>query len=163
MPGRQGAVFNQLCHRLAEVQQTQGVGHGGAGFADTGGGVLLGQAIVVDELLIAAGLFHRVQVFPLQILHQRKLRDAAVVRLQDPDRDFQQAGHPGGAPAALAGNDLIIPVFEPAHDHRLDQAVPRNGGGEVLQALFIKALARLILTRLHLGEGKRADLIGFGL
>ena len=144
MPGRQGAVFNQLCHRFAEVQQTQGVGHGGAGFADTGCGVLLGQAIVVDKLLIAAGLFHRVQVFPLQILHQRKLRDAAVVRLQ-------------------AGDDLIIPVFEPAHDHRLDQAVPRNGGGEVLQALFVKALARLILTRLHLGEGKRADLIGFGL
>src|SRR5712691_3017820 len=64
----------------------------------------------------------------------------------DDDGDAEQAGEPGGAPAALAGDDLkAIAGF--AHDDRLDDAVRLDRLRELLQSRIVGGDSRLKLVR----------------
>ena len=73
----------------------------------------------------------------------------------DDDRDFGELGALGGAPAALAGDDLVAlargeRVLDPAHDDRLNHAVGLDRSREVVEARVIHVRARLIVIRLEL-------------
>src|SRR5882672_8050663 len=64
----------------------------------------------------------------------------------DDDGDAEQAGEPGGAPAALAGDDLKA-IAGLAHDDRLDDAVRLDRLRELLQSRIVGGDSRLKLVR----------------
>ena len=101
--------FHVLGQLLWQSQQPHGVGDSGAGFSHLPGHFLLGQAEFLHQGLVALGLLHGIQILPLEIFDQTQLHGLAVVGLDDDDRDLVQTCLPGGPPAALAGDDLIIP------------------------------------------------------
>ncbi len=60
MSGGEVALLNEPLDLLGEGQETHGVGHSRTGFAHPLGGLLLGQAVVLDEGTVACGLLHGV-------------------------------------------------------------------------------------------------------
>ena len=88
MARRQLPVFQFFQHGRGQSQQPQGIGHGGTGFSHPSGGFLLGQAVFLNQRLVAQGFFHRVQVLALQILNQGQLHGLLVVGLYNHHGDF---------------------------------------------------------------------------
>ena len=90
----------------------------------------------------------------MQILHQGQLRGAPVIGLNHPDGYFRQPRHPGGAPAPLSGDDLIIAGVQLADGNGLDQAVLGDGVCQLLQSILIKIFSGLFQPGLHLTDGQ---------
>ena len=93
--------------------------------ADGRGDVFLLQVEFVGEPPVGERFVDRVQIFALDVFDQRHLEQRLLLPgrdVADDDRHAQQAGESGGAPAALAGDDLK-PVAVRADDDRLDDAV----------------------------------------
>src|SRR5262249_27358185 len=57
-----------------------------------------------------------------------------------------------GAPAALAGNQLIMARAQRPDDDRLDHAALRDRGGELVERLLGEVPARLVGVRLDVGD-----------
>ena len=72
----------------------------------------------------------------------RSERSCARRHLADDDWHAEQAGLPGRAPAALAGDDLKS-IADLADDDRLDDAVRLDRPREIRQALIVHQAARL--------------------
>ena len=119
-----------LQHLGAKAQQPQGVGNGRAGFSHLLGGVLLGQAVFLNQCLIAQCFFHRVQILPLKVFDQRQLHGFPVIRLNDHCRDITQVCQPGCPPAPFTGDDLIVTVGQLPDGQRLNHSVYRDGIGQ---------------------------------
>ena len=85
----------------------QAVGQCAPALAQLAGGLLLGQIAAGHQLTDAGRLFHRVEVFALQVLHQRKLHGLLICHVLDDDRHLGEARHPAGPPAALACHDEV--------------------------------------------------------
>ena len=83
MTGGELALLQQGPDGVGQGQQPQGVGHGGTGLAHLLGGLLLGEAVLLDQGLVTQGLFHGVQVLPLEVLDETQLHDFPVVGLDD--------------------------------------------------------------------------------
>ena len=108
LAGGELPLAQQLPHLLRQAQQAERVGDGGAGLADAGGDLLLGQAELLLQGGVGLGLFQRVQVAALEVLDQGQLEQLAVVgHLRARPRGPLQARPAGGAPAALAGDDRV--------------------------------------------------------
>ena len=152
--GGEGALLHHGQQILRERQQPQGIGDGGAGLAHALGHLLLGEAVLLHEGLVAPGLLGGVQVLPLEVLNEADLHDLPVVGLNDDRRNLIQARLLGRPPAALPGDDLVVARGQAAHRHRLDHAVDADGVRQIGQGLRIKALPGLIQSRLHLGDGE---------
>jgi hypothetical protein len=54
-----------------------------------------------------ARFFERIQVFPLNVLHQRRRYGRIIVNISDDCRNLCQSCHLCGTPAPLAGHDLV--------------------------------------------------------
>ena len=65
-----------------------------------------------------------------------------------------QTRHAGGAPAALAGDDLIVAGLQLPHRQRLDDAVLADGVRQIGQRVGVKLLPGLGGAALHLGNGE---------
>ena len=131
--GGQLFLLHQGQHLLRQGQQTEHVGDGRAGLAHALGHLLLGQAIVLHQHLIALGLLHRVQVLPLKVFDQAKLHDLPVIRLDDDGGDLVQSGGLGRPPPPLSGDDLIIARGQPPHRQGLDDPVDPDRLGQIGQ------------------------------
>ena len=162
MAGGELVLLYQLPDSRRQVQKPQGVGHGAAGLAHPAGGLLLGHMIGFNQGLEAGCFLHGVQILPLEVFNHGQLRGLAVVRLHDDDGNFLQACHPGGPPAALTGDDLIVAGGEPAHGQGLDNTVLLNGGGQLRQRRLVKVLTGLGGAALHLGDGQIQAAGGLG-
>ena len=103
----QRALAQQGAGLLAEIQQAQQVADGSPGAADGVGGVLVGELELAQQTLDRLGLLERVQVLALDVLDQRLRDDGGVRNLPHHGGHGREAGHLGGAPAALAGDDLV--------------------------------------------------------
>ena len=152
--GGQPALDHQLPHGGGQGGEPQGVGDGGAGLAHPGGQLLLGQPEVGEQGQVALRLLHRVEVFPLEVFDQAQLQHLPVVRLDDDHRHLPAAGQLGGPPAALPGDDLIVPGGQPPDCEGLDNAVFPDGGGQIGQGVFIEPLSGLVQPGLYLGDGQ---------
>jgi hypothetical protein len=75
------------------------------------------------ELAEGARLFHRVQVAALDVLDERELQHLLVFDFADDDGHAGQARELRGAPAALAGDELVEAGAGGADDDGLQQAV----------------------------------------
>ena len=150
MSAGQLALLHQRAHLVRQVQQPQGVGHGAAGLAHPLGGLLLGQAVLLHQRAVALRLLHGVQVLPLEVLDHGQLHGLAVVGLDDHHRHLTQTRHPGGTPAALAGDDLIVSGLQLPHRQRLDDAVLPDGIRQIGQRVRVELLPGLGGAALHL-------------
>ena len=98
------------------------------------------------QATIAVRLFDGVEIFALEIFHQGELHSLMIAGVTHQDRHSAQAGAHGGAPTALAGDQLEAVVLG-ANDQRLNNALIANGRGEFFDLRFIESAARLKRAR----------------
>ena len=150
MAGGELALFHQLPYGGGQAQQAQGIGDGAAGFAHLLGGFLLGHVIGLDQGLETGGFLHGIQVLPLEVFDHGQLGGLPVVGFDDDHRHLLEPRDPGGPPAALTGNDLVIAGGKLAHRQRLDDTVFTDGVRQFCQRGLVKGLPGLGGTALHL-------------
>ena len=110
---------------------------------DPGRDLVVGEAEVLDELLVGGGLLERVEVVAVEVLDQRLLERGGVVGLADERRDGLEADPPGRPPAALARDQLVLVVADRAHQHRLEHADLADRVGERAERLLVEVVPRL--------------------
>ena len=83
----------------------------------------MGQAELVDQLLVGGRLLQGVEVDPVEVLDQRLLQAGDIVGHLDEHGNGLQAGPAGRPPAPLPRDQLVAVLFvlELAHQHRLEQ------------------------------------------
>ena len=148
-------------HRLAQRQQPQSIGHGGAGFSNPFRGFLLRHAIPIDQCVIALCLFNRVQILPLQIFNQGQLHGLPVVRLHNDDGDLIQFRQTGGPPAALTGDDLIVPIGHFPDGQGLDDTVLPDGFRQRFQLFIVKIPPGLVGIWFDFMQGEHFQSVFF--
>jgi hypothetical protein len=124
--GGKAAFLKQLLDWIFEFQQADGVGDGGAVFAGALGDLFLGELKFVDEALESVGLFDGVKIFALQVFYQRHFQGEIFGHVAQYDWYGVHVCALGGAPAALAGDELVAAV-DAADDERLNDAARLNG------------------------------------
>ena len=105
------------------------------------GDLLVGQAEVLDQLLVGRRLVERVEVLPLQVLDQRLLGDAPIVGPADDGRD-RARDRRGGPPASgarrrSAGTAVVRGL---AHEDRLEDPELSDRRGQLAQRLLVELL-----------------------
>ena len=146
MAGAERAVAQQLADAVGQGEQAQGVGDVAAAFADGLAQRVLGQREFVDEAAVAFRLLQGVEVLALEVLDQGGGHGLAVAEIADHDRDLVQRHELGGAPAALAADDLVeaaVAAGLGADQDRLQHAVLADGIGELLKGRGLHGAARL--------------------
>ena len=127
-------------HLVGEVEQTDQVRDRGAAAADPARQLLLGDAEVLDQRRAGARLVDRVEVLADHVLDQRRLQALVLGRVADHRRDRLEAGLLGGAPAALAGDQLVAAVVERADDQRLEDARRRDRVRQRVERVRVEAV-----------------------
>ena len=84
------------------------------------------------------------EVLALKVLDDRDLERGVVVDVLDQRRDGPESGLPGGAPAALAGDDLVGVRTERADQDRLEDAVLSDRGRQLVEGVLLEDEARLL-------------------
>ena len=135
MAGRQGAGLDVFAHGGRKLQQAHGVGDVAAGFGDERAELVLRDAELDLEALVAFGFLDGVEVLALEVLDQGGGHGLRVGKGSQQHRDFVQPGGLRGAPAAFAGDDLVIAgrFGVGAGEDGLEHALLLDGGGEVGQ------------------------------
>ena len=101
------AFLDQRADGLRQVEQAQQVRHRRARAADGLGGLLVRELELADQARERERLLERVQVLALDVLDEGERDGMLVVDAPQHRRDLVQARHLRGAPAALAGDDLV--------------------------------------------------------
>ena len=105
--------------------------------------VLGPQAELVDEPAEPVRGLDRVEVLALQVLDERDLELVDGIELADDRRDALEAGHARGAPAALAGDELV--ALDGLRDEdRLQDAMLADARGQALELGLVEAHPRLV-------------------
>ena len=141
---------------LGQLQEPQQVGGGAAGAAHSLGGLLMGEAKLLDEPGNALGLFKGREVSTLQILDERHGQGSLVVHGLDHRRNLREPSELGGSKTALAGDDLVGDCVgsgaDGPHDDGLQHALPADGIGKLLKPRLIHDLPRLVTACLQRRE-----------
>jgi hypothetical protein len=145
-----------------QAEEAEGVSDGNAAAAGALGDLGLGEAVVLDEALVGAGLFEGVEVVPLDVFDQGELEGLAVGGFGDHDRNLADAGKTGGLPAALADDEAEAAAFGDSDDEGLNNAVLADGGGEGFEAVAVEVLARLLGVGVDGVDIDLADAGGLG-
>ena len=85
----------------------------------------MSQSELRDELLVRGGLLERVEVHPMQVLHDGLFEGESVIDLVlDEDGHHLQSGQGGRAPASLPRDQLVLVrrAVDGTHDERLQDA-----------------------------------------
>ena len=138
------AGLEQLQRLVGQLEQADQVGDGGAAAADPARQLLFGQAELLDQGGAGARLLDRVEVLADHVLDQRRLQALGFGLVADDRRHLLQPGLLGGAPAALAGDQLVAAVGEGADEQRLDDAAGLDRGGQGGQRLRVEVGPRLV-------------------
>ena len=99
---------------------------------------------------VRARLLDRREVLARDVLDEAEQERVAVVRLADDRRHGREPGLARGAPAALAGDQLVAALRPRADDDRLDHALRADRLGEAGVASCVEAPARLARVRVDL-------------
>jgi hypothetical protein len=143
MAGRQGAFGQHLPHFIGKFQQAQRIGDVAAAFTDDFAQVVLGIAILRNQLLIALRLFKRVEIRTLDIFDNSDLESGPVIDIPHDDRNIHQAGHLSGTPAPFTRDDFVSVVTGAAHHNRLHDSVLPDRPRQVFKIGRIEAAARI--------------------
>ena len=107
------------------------------------GQLVVGAAEVLQHLLVGRRLLERVELRAVQVLQQRVAEHVVVVGLADDRRDRLEAGLLGGAPAALAHDQLVGLDPGAPHDDRLEQPDLADRVDQLGHGVLVEDLARL--------------------
>src|SRR4029434_2554186 len=110
------------------------------------------------EPLVGGGRFHRVEILALDVFDERHLEQPLLLRrgdILDDNWNPGELGLLGGAPAALARDDLVSlaaahRAVEPADHDRLNDAVGLDRSRELVELAGVDRSARLIVIGLEL-------------
>ena len=100
-------------------------------------------AEVVQQLLIGGRLLQRVELLPVQVLHQRVAEHVVVPGGPHDGRDMGQLSALRCPPAAFPHDQFVPPGASFADDNRLQQAHFPDGVGQLVQGLLVEHLAGL--------------------
>jgi hypothetical protein len=132
MPLPDAAVEERFLHRVGGLQQPQRVGDGDPALAHPPGHLLVGQPELLNQLPVGRRLLQRVQVLPLQVLHQGQFQHLLGGQVLNDDRHRRQAGQFRRPPAPLPCHQLVtVPL--PDDDEGLKDAVVLDGEGQFHQ------------------------------
>ena len=145
------AALEHLADRARQLEQPQQIRDRHSRAADGVGGVGMREPEFLDEPVQRARLLDGVQVLALDVLDERDGDRGFVGDVADDGRDRLQARHLRGAPAALAGDDLVLrlaarDVRQRPHDDRLHDALGLDRFGELGQRVLAHVDARLVLA-----------------
>ncbi len=145
MTGADPAFADMAARAFRKLEQAERVGDMGAALADAGGEAVLGPAEAFDQRVIGLRLVDRVEVGALDVLDDADLEQRKFVDVFDDGRNVGEPGHARGAPAAFAGDDLILArLFRiGAHEDRLEDAFGLQRFRKLAQFAVIEAAARL--------------------
>ena len=117
------------------------------------------QTELVEQALIALGLLDRVEVLALEVLDEGGGERVGVAERADEARHLGEAGRLGGAPAALAGDDLEAGGIGGmrAHQDGLEDAAGADRFRELGLGRLVHAAARLERVR---ARGRRSAAPG---
>jgi hypothetical protein len=105
------------------------------------------RAELLEQLLIGRRFFQRVQVGPVNVLHECVTEHRVVAGVPHDRRDDVDAQRLGGTPPALPHHDLVRPAARlPDHD-RLKEPDLTDRDLQLLQGVFVKDLAGLASVR----------------
>ena len=121
-------TFGKHCpYFVRQLEQTQRIGNMTAAFSYHFTKIVLGIAILGNQLLIALCFLKRVKVGTLHILDDGNLKCCPVINVAHNNRNFHQASHLGSSPAAFTGDNFISVIRRMAHHNRLHNSVLTNG------------------------------------
>lgn len=143
----QPAFLDQVLNHRLELQEAKRIRDRCPIFSRTFGHVFLRETKLVGEALKSPRLFHGVEILALEILDEGHLKREFLGYLANDNGHTRQRGPLGGAPASLAGDQLVAKADSP-HDERLDDTACADRTGQLLESLFAKARARLIGARI---------------
>ena len=124
-----------LCRKLEKAEI---IGDGSTLLSYPVGHLLLCEIAFLDQSLIAEGHLNRVQILPLDILHDGHLEHSLLAGIPDIGRNHVHAGQTAGAETPLAAYYLIsVSRLLPDRD-RLDEAERTDGGRKFLQSLLVE-------------------------
>ncbi len=158
---RQLPALDHLQHVLGELEQPHAVRDRRLRFAHTLGELAERQAELVQHDRERTRLFDRRQILPRDVFDEAEQKGIAIVGLADDSRHRLHLRLSGGAPAALAGDQLVAAGRARSHEHRLYDTLrahrvcePRPGVG----VETLPRLARVWMDRVdrHLGELRRS-------
>jgi len=142
------ALLEQILDWLFEPEQSNSIGNCGAILAGALCDLLLRQVKFIDEALKGVRLLDRVEIFALEVFHQRHLQRHLLRDISDDDRNTEQARALRCAPAAFAGDQLEA-AGNPADHERLNDAAGMNGASKLVERFFAEAGTRLIGARVN--------------
>ncbi len=142
--GGELAVPDPALDLRGQGEQPERVGDRGALLADPLGDLLLGQAQIVDQRLEGGRLLDGVQLLALEVLDEGQLQQPVVRDLLHDRRDLEQPRDLGRPPAALPRDQLVLPPLDRPDDHRLEHPVLLHRRRQLLQALLLEPLPRLL-------------------
>ena len=146
-------------HLAVELEETDGVGDGGAGLAEALGDGVLRQLEVAHQRGDAQGLVDRVEVGALQVLDEGEHGTGGVADIEDAGGDDLDAKVAERAQAALTGDELEA-LADLADDDRLDEALGPDGLRELLDGGVVKLASGLAGVGHHLADGHLEDARG---
>jgi hypothetical protein len=144
-------VDHRSLHGIGEIEQAQEVRHRRARSTERFRDLVVRQVEFLDEPRHRARLVDRIQILALQVLDQRDGQRRLVVELSNHHGHGREARNSRGAPAALAGDDLVrsraaarLLDRHASDDQRLQHALLADRFRELGQALLSQMQARLI-------------------
>lgn len=136
-----------------QFEEPEGVGDGGAAFANLLSGFVLSEIKLLDELSQSGRFFDGIQIFALEVLDERQFHHFAVVRFANNGGNGFEAGQLRGAPTAFPGDDFESAAAGP-NNQRLDDSLGLDGFRKFLERGFVEFLARLKRARVDLVHPK---------
>src|SRR5436305_8228899 len=95
-------VADEILNGLSELQQSQGIGDGGAALANFGRDFILLELKLLDELRVTLRFLHGIEVLTLEIFDEGKFKDGAIVGFADDNGNLSEAKQLSGSPTAFA-------------------------------------------------------------
>jgi hypothetical protein len=127
-----------------ELKEAQGVGDGGPALPDPLRQLLVGQTEIVDQLLESRGLFKRVKVLAVQVLHESLFEAGQIIGFPDDGRDGVESGPFGRPPPPFTRDQLVAVVPEAANEDRLEDTELDDGRRQRGQALLVEVTSGLV-------------------
>lgn len=128
---------------LGEFEEAEGVGDGGARFADALGDGFLGEVKFFDESLVGDGAFHGGDVFALNVFDDGDFERGLAGGSSDDDGDGFESSDFGGAEAAFTGDEFELVIAEGSDDEGLKDAEFSDGDGEFFEFFLVELGSRL--------------------
>jgi hypothetical protein len=147
--GGQAPVTHHLLNFRRQIEQAQEIGDVRPALADDVGDILLRAAELADQRLIALRFFERVEIGPLHVLDDADFQHFDFVEFTDHAGQRMHAGALRRAPAAFAGDDLVLARLTQrrAHQDRLQHAMRLDRIGQLVQLGVGEMPARLVRVR----------------